>query len=300
MQLSVTNIRGESLAFTDPYIIGSIGGLGLPPVAHASGRFAQQDGATLRHVALEPRVLSVPFEILSASYAAMWGSKADLYGFLSAVRSKYVWTATLPDGTRRCLDTYFSGELSMPFDPAWGPLVHRDLGQWTAYDPTWYDPASTLWAFGAAGGAGSFGWEPDGLGMDAGWGASAADGTPKSFTYNGSWRAFPKITLQGPMATPVITHHTTGLVLAFDAGYSLGVGETVVIDLRQGFKTVIHSVDGNIPDALTDDSDLGTWHLVERPYAAGGVNSIGVAFTGGSADSRVYIRFNARYLAMVG
>lgn len=100
------------------------------------------------------------------------------------------------------------------------------------------------------------------------------------------------------MTTPVITNHTTGQVIEFDAGYAIEPGEIVTIDLRQGYKTVTHSVDGNIPDALTDDSDLGTWHISEHPYAVNGINSIGVSFTNGTAASRVYIRFYTRYLAL--
>lgn len=298
MQLALRNIRGETITFIDPYIVGNVIGLGLPPVAHASERFAQQDGETLRHIALQRRVLSVPFEILTSSYTAMWDSKRDLYRFLSTVKSPYTWIATLPDGTIRHLDCYYSGELSMPFDPAWGPVVHKDVGQWTAYDPTWYDPASVLWAFTVGGGAGSFHWEPGGLGFDAGWGGSSADGTPASFTYPGTWRTYPVITLVGPLTTPIITNVTTGLVLAFDGGYTVDAGETVTIDLAQGHKSVTHSADGNVADALTDASDLGTWHISEHPYAVGGVNSIGVAFTGGSSASRVYIRFYTRYLAL--
>ena len=298
MQLALRNIRGETITFTDPYIVGNIIGLGLPPVAHASERFAQQDGETLRHIALQRRVLSVPFEILTSTYTAMWDSKRDLYRFLSTVKSPYTWIATLPDGSVRQLDCYYSGELSMPFDPAWGPVLHKDVGQWTAYDPTWYDPVSVLWAFAVSGGEGSWGWEPDGLGYDAGWGGSVADGTPVSFTYQGTWRAYPVITLVGPMQDMVITHHTTGLVLAFDAGYALDPGDSIVIDLAQGHKTVTHSADGNIADSLTDASDLGTWHIAEHPYAVNGVNSIGVAFTGGGVASRVSLRFHTRYLAL--
>ncbi len=298
MQLALRNIRGETITFTDPYVIGNIVGLGLPPVAHASERFAQQDGETLRHVSLQRRVLSVPFEILTSSYLAMWNTKRDLYRFLSAVESPYTWIATLPDGTVRHLDCYYSGELSMPFDPAWGPVVHKDVGQWTAYDPTWYDPVNVLWAFAVSGGEGTWGWEPHGLGYDAGWGGSVAEGTPVSFIYPGTWRAYPVITLEGPMTEPIITNHTTDLVLEFDAGYVLAEGETVVIDLQQGHKTVVHSVDGNVLDALTDDSDLGTWHIAEHPYAVNGVNSIGVAFTDGGLSSRVSMRFYTRYLAL--
>jgi hypothetical protein len=296
--LALKNIRGETVTFADPYLVGTITGLGLPPVLHATEQYAQQDGETLHTIRLRKRVISVPFEILEDSNLALWSTKTTLYAFLSTVKSPYTWIATLPDGSVRCLDCYFSGELSMPLDPMLGPVVHKDVGQWTAYDPTWYDPTSLTWAFAVSGGAGSWGHEPDGLGFDAGWGAAAADGTPETKTYPGTWRSYPKIILMGPMTAPQIDNYTTGETLEFDAGYVLDPAETITIDLAQGYKTVTHSVDGPIPDQLTDDSDLATFHIAEHPYAVHGNNSIGVAFTGGTIDSRVYIQVIVRYLAL--
>jgi len=125
-----------------------------------------------------------------------------------------------------------------------------------------------------------------------------ADGAPESFTYPGTWRAYPVITLVGPMTEPVITNVTTGDKLEFETGYVLDPTHTIEINLAQGYKTVTHSVDGNIANDLTDDSDLATFHIAEHPYAVNGVNSIGVAFTAGSPASRVSLRFTTRYLAL--
>lgn len=296
--LALKNVRGETITFTAPYLVQQITGLGIPAVAHASEQYAQQDGETLRYISLKKRVLTVPFEILSSSELALWNTKRDLYRFLSAIRSPYTWMATLPDGAVRYLDTYFSGELSMPFDPAWGPVVHKDVGQWTAYNPTWYDPTTALWAFAVSGGAGTWGYEATGLGFDAGWGASAADGTPEVFNYPGTWRSYPRITLDGPMVKPVIDNYTTDETLEFEDGYTLDAGEQITLDLAQGYKTVTHSVDGNIADKLTDDSDLATFHIAEHPDAVNGDNSLGVAFTGGSLASRVHLWVTVRYLAL--
>ena len=93
------------------------------------------------------------------------------------------------------------------------------------------------------------------------------------------------------------------LKLEFVDGYAIDDGDTVVIDLRQDNRarrilTVTHSVDGNVPDALTNDSDLGTWRIAPHPEAVDGLNSISVAFTGGNSNSRAEIRFNTRYVGI--
>jgi len=293
MQLALRNIRGETITFTDPYLMGQVAGLGLPPVTHASTQFTQQDGATLLGVTLQRRVLTVPFEILVDSYATLWSTKRDLYRFLSTVKSPYTWIATLPDGTVRHLTCYYAGELSMPYDPEWGPLVHKDVGQWIAYDPLWFDPESTVWVFVVSGGSGS--WIFD-LGFPAGFGGSYVDQVDTR-EYVGSWQAFPVITITGPVDDLVITNVTTGQKLDF-TDYDIGAAEVVTIDLTPGVKTVTHSTDGNIPDALTDDSDLGTWHLAPHPDAVDGQNTIQLEGTGANANTRIEIRFNPRYLAL--
>lgn len=298
MQLALRNVRGQTVILADPYHVLGATGLGLPPVVAVAERYAQQDGATLRHIRLAPRTVTIPFEILTPSYADFWSAKSDLYGFLSAVQSAYTLIATLPDGTIRHLDVYFDGDLSMPFDRAWGPLIARDTARWVAYDPTWYDPALVTWVFSVGGGEGSWGWETAGLGFDAGWGASSASGAPVVFTYNGTWRAYPRIRLVGPMTATEITNETIGATLAFASGYTLSAGHEINIDLRPGNKSVTHSVDGNVQGNLTDNSDLGTWHIAAHPDAVDGQNSISVAFTGGTAASRVQIRLYPRYLAL--
>jgi hypothetical protein len=295
MQLAIRNVRGQTLQLQDPYHILGATGLGLPPIVAVSERYAQQDGATLRTIHLERRTVTIPFEILESSYTNLWQSKAELYTFLGAVQSPYTLIATLPDGTIRHLDVYFDGDLSMPFDRGWGPLIARDTGRWVAYDPTWYDPAQVIWSFAVGGGAGTWLWP---LAFPAGFGASAALGTPQVFTYDGTWRTFPRLRLEGPMADIVITNGTTGTTIAFDPAYTLAAGAVITIDLAPGVKTVLHSALGNVQDELTSDSDLGTWHIAAAPDAIGGANSIAVSFTNGSPASRLSIRFFTRYLAL--
>lgn len=293
MQLALRNIRGETITFADPYLVTRVAGLGLPPMFHATERFAQQDGASLQYVSLQPRVLTLPFEILASSYTALWSAKRDLYGFLSNVRSPYTWIATLPDGTIRHLDSYFAGELSMPYDPEWGPVVSKDVGQFVAYDPTWYDPTQVLWAVAVSGGSGSWAFD---LGFDAGFGSSVVAAL-NTRNYPGTWRAYPVITITGPIDDLVIENVTLGLRLDF-TGYNLAAGRSLVLDLRPGYKTVTHSTDGNLPDALTDDSDLGTYHIAEHPYAVGGNNTISISGTGATIATRIETRFYTRYLAL--
>lgn len=96
----------------------------------------------------------------------------------------------------------------------------------------------------------------------------------------------------------MIVNETTGHKLEFEPGFLIDDGDFVTIDLRPGYKLVTDSDGNNIPDALTDDSDLGTWHIAAHPEAVDGRNAIAVAFTGGNHNSRAEIRFFTRYVGV--
>ena len=110
--------------------------------------------------------------------------------------------------------------------------------------------------------------------------AGASGGTVQ---YGGSWIEYPVMTVLGPISDPVITNHTTGEKLDF-TGYTIGAGVTYTIDTRYGAKSVTDSGGTSQIAQLSDDSDLGSFHLSAPPYATGSVNSfslVGTAITGG-------------------
>lgn len=114
--------------------------------------------------------------------------------------------------------------------------------------------------------------------------------------YEGDLPEYPVISLTGPITAPYITNTATGETLNFGTNV-IGAGTTYVIDTRYGQKTVLYGTVSKI-DQLSDDSDLGTWHLAPNPVATGGTNVIvvgGSALTGATSVSIVYYhRFQGR------
>ena len=116
-----------------------------------------------------------------------------------------------------------------------------------------------------------------------------------SIDYGGNWLEYPVIRLHGAISDPIITSVVTGEKLDF-TGITITAGTYYDIDTRYGFKTVKNEAGENKIAELTDDSDLGTFHLSAAPYATGGVNIIsiaGTAVTGGSAVITYYNRYTS-------
>lgn len=108
---------------------------------------------------------------------------------------------------------------------------------------------------------------------------------------SGTWDEYPVITLTGPINDPVITNHTTGEVLDF-TGATINANEIYTIDTRYGHKTVTSQTGENKISALSEGSDLATFHLVP------GGNFLQVTFTGGTAAATgVAVNYYNRYIS---
>jgi hypothetical protein len=303
-ELSLIDSRGEEIEFVYPLVrVREIDGLGMPAVRHLEEQYAQQDGVTYLGTRLGKRVISIGFDFWAATEGQMWAARQELLALVKTFSAGFAVRVTTPGGLTAQVDARYDNALTLvrPWDE--NKRMQAAVMQCVAHNPVWYDPTSVLWAYAVAGGFGSWGWEPDGLGFPAAFGGSAGVGIPETKQYLGTWDAYPVITLHGPMTKPIITNHTLDLKLEFVDGYEIEEGDSVVIDLSQDSQarrvlTVTHSVDGNVPDALTSDSDLGTWRIAAHPDAVDGNNSISMAFTDGNAHSRTELRFYTRYIGL--
>jgi len=156
------------------------------------------------------------------------------------------------------------------------------------YDPTW---VSILFALGGGG-------DEMEIPLEIPWeiGASVLDMT-QPVAYVGTWRAYPLITVTGPIDDCVVTNNATTEKLDF-TGLSMGAGEQRIIDLRYGQKTVMDELGADAFSDLTSDSDAATWHIAEAPDAPGGINSIHVTGTAINAATAITIQYLTRYISL--
>jgi hypothetical protein len=293
---TIIDSRGEELDFGLPNVrLRAVDGLGMPDVRHQSEQFAQQDGETYLDSRLQKRIVNLSFHLVHDTEAELWDAREELVKIVKVLASGFRLRVELPNGKVRQLNLRYDSAFTLPRTMEMHDRQQVAVIQAVAHEPLLYDPAATLWSVGVAGEMGEAGWS---LGWPFGWGASTASGTPEIREYPGTWRAYPTITLRGPMRTPMIVNETTGHKLEFEPGFLIDDGDFVTIDLRPGYKLVTDSDGNNIPDALTDDSDIGSWHIAAHPEAVGGLNAISVTFAGGNYNSRAEIRFNAQFVGI--
>jgi hypothetical protein len=289
------SIRGDLLPLKPPrFVLDTVDGLGMNPVRHITQANAQQDGITYIDTRLVPRVVTFGGNVHTTCELDTWAARDDLNAALQEFYNGFILRGTRPDGQRRLLDLRYDSGLSWPHDLHLAGHVLRLAWQAVAMtNPTWYDangPVLISYNLGAM------------LGQGFPWGFPHSFGTDiltalSPIVYPGTWKTYPIIRITGPADDIVITNTTTGEKLDM-TGRVLLAGETIVIDMTPGMKTITHSVYGPIMYWLTSDSDIGTFHFAAHPDAMGGINTVTVVFTGGMSTSTVQISYTVRYLSL--
>lgn len=277
----------------------SITGQGIPPVEHITQRGPFQHGETWLDYRLRPRTIRLIHQrVAGPTRTDFWSVRADM---LNKIRLNRHATApggvlrkTLEDGSLRDIDVIINSGLTLDQGehPSKGCYHVRDMIEFVAHDPTFYDPTdlTTSWVSPV------FTDLVFPITFPITFGGGGID-EAKDITYTGTWPAYPTIVITGPFSGPVITNQTTNEWLALE--YEVDPGEIITIVTAFGRKSVTNNVGTNLIGALTTDSDLSTFHLEPAPAASGGVNSIKVQ--GVSPDSNVTVvelTYNTRYIGI--
>ena len=281
---------GDELTLEESYRVRMLDGIGMPPVEHRTERGPYQDGETYLGSVLRPRVLTFDTFLTGATELSVWQCRDVMLELLLALQQGFHARVTRPDGSQRQIQLRYLAGLEMAIDHRNWTRYQPAAFQAVAYNPLWYNPTATVWAYSLSGGVGSFGFP---LGFPAGFGSTAVD-VRETRQYAGTWKAHPRIHVTGPIDNLVIENETTGEKLDF-TGYSLGDGESLDIDLRYGHKTVKDGAGLNLIDKLTTDSDLATWHIAAHPEAIEGDNVMRVRGTGATAATAISIQFFTQY-----
>ena len=286
------NVRGGVIALKSPYILNEINGVGMPPVKHLTQNNAQQDGATYLDTRLQPRTVTLGFDALESCAASLWDRRQAIIALMSELQAGFILRARVPNDMRLHLPLRYDSGLTLPYNAHMAGNYQRFALQAIAHNPIWYDPniVTIVYSLGDMAGEGfplSF---PISLGTGEFLGLSPV-------VYPGTWDTYPIITITGPAEDIVIDNNTTGETLDM-TGWTLDPGESIVIDLTPGMKTITHSVDGNVPYWLSTDSDLGTWHIARAPDAPGGINDVQVSFSGGQAATTIRIDYYVKYIGI--
>jgi hypothetical protein len=266
-------------------------GLGMAPMHRLSERGPLQHGITDRGYRLDPRTVRLVLDI-TASTQADWESKrSSLLDIFKPSNTAMALELAFSAATYR-LDCHYIGQMTMPSSERyrWNQTVLVEL---IAPDPTFYNP-TLVESFFALGGGEDKLEVPMVVPMLVGTTSLVSN---QSITYSGDFRAFPIITIYGPITNPKIVNNTTGDELDF-AGLTIAAGDWYEIDCRYGYKTVEDQDGTNQISNMSDDSDIATFSIQAAPDAVNGVNSFTVTGDSVTAATNVRIAYYTRFLGV--
>jgi len=288
------DIRGETLQLYPPhYYLYGTSGTGIAKTVHLTQVGAYQDGVVEAHARRDPRVMQFAFDVIADTWAELPTLRDELYFMFADAYNGCYAHALREDGSEREILARLIGALDMPLTAGQDGLCHqRVVLSLQANDPNFYDPNATTWVYEL--GAGSSSWAYS-LGFSAGFGAATIDLTEVR-PYFGHHKGWPIITVTGPADGLIIENETTDELLDLDdKSYDIAASEVVTFDLRPRYKTIESSTDGDILEYLSDDSDLGTFHLAPHPEANGGLNQMHIECSSATNETQIVVQFNTQY-----
>lgn len=269
-------------------------GTGTPPLQYITQRGPFQHGETLLAAYAQPRVVQLMILHKYSNRDSWWNGRANLLQQLSP-RKQAVDGANDVGVLRRILSTGEKRDLNCliqegpKFNPrgdnVWDELSYTEALRFIGFDPIYYDPRVHNYVFDTQGSELTFPFIfPFTLTTIL---------QHVSLQYEGTWLAYPKFIINGPMTFVHIENVTTGELI--EIIYDLAEGETITIDLQYGTKTVVLGDGTNLLPYVRHTSNLGTFHLTETME---GINEFHVHMVGVTVDSQIEMQYNPRYVGI--
>jgi len=259
-------------------------GFGLAPMHRITQRGPMQQGDSDVDFRLDPRILQLPIFVATTTVDEYYAARGRLLSVFSPSNTTAQLTVTTTAWTRT-INVKVLGGMSYDTDASIGYSL-RTVIQLRADDPTWYD-AEPHTVSGAAGIAGTATAIPLVIPLTFG---TANINTTTSFTYDGTWLAYPIITALGPITGLIITNNTTGQIITTTG--SIAAGRTYTYDLRYGRKTVYDDLGNNQIATIAASSNLASWAIVT------GINSVTIAASASASPAAVSIIYYTRYIGI--
>jgi hypothetical protein len=268
-------------------------GEGLPPINFLTQRGPFQDGVTMVDEFLQPRIVQLIIRHTYRSRNAYTAGRQALVGVLDPRLQTVEGTHQL--GTLR--KYLMSGDrrdlLCMPiqgpnFNPRgteWDEWSYQETLRFQGFDPTYTNPVQHSQAFAKQG--------DQLVGPMTGPIIGTTLDSIISVAYGGTWRTYPIITVLGPALGVLLENRTTSEKLFIN--YPLQAGQTMIISLVQGAKTVTLDDGTNLIGYVSTDSDLTSWHLTENN---GGVNILHARGSGVNSNTLVTMDWYDKYLGI--
>jgi hypothetical protein len=232
-------------------------------------------GSRLRNIKTKPREVDLPIEISGLSTSDLRTQLRKIMDWFNPLKGDGTLKVIAEDGSQRLLTCrYASGLEIQETGLSWlkAVLVLK------AFDPFWYDANVIVQTFTTGQPATFFPFFPLRL-------TNSTVFADTTIINSGDVEAWPTWIITGPGSNIYLRNLTTGELTNINV--TLGVGETINIDTRQGKKTVVKGDGTNLYPNLSSGSSL--WALQQ------GTNQIRLEMSGASTQSSIQLSYQNRY-----
>lgn len=280
--IHITTADGNELWFSDPDVkLLAYGNLGAPPTEFITRRGYKQHGSTEVDFLLQSRTISVVlWHSPTCDRQTYWDNRNALHEFLRPNRNgPLTFTLRTPNGDLRSIVVRADPGLVFPpteqANNSWGIQENMDF---LALNPLFFNGEQSLPTL-ATGDQEELVFPITFDDDHIVFGLTGLFFSTGVFTYGGTWKAYPTITLTGPYTRAVIVNVATGIAIYMSVPIS--TGDQRIITLTPGSQSIVNGLGENKFSDLGAGSNLIDFAILPDPEAPDGEQEIQIQLIDG-------------------
>lgn len=290
---SIETIDGEKLILSTLYVLQGWMNYGATGIEYETVKGYRQHGSTVRDFQLEEREITVQIISLeNCTREQYWAERQRLLNIFRPNRgdiNELTLTIRYANGTRRSIRCHYTGGLEFSDGVARNDFRLDVTLRLRAFNPIWYDTDTTIIAPSAT--------------VDTNlifpitfpiiFGTAGAAFVTPDLDYQGTWRAYPTITIQGPYLSCRVIN--TGTLVEFNLLVAIGQGEQRIIRLSETGFFAEDALGNSVMDELDFSSNLIDFFVAPSGEFEG-TQTLQAILSGGIAGiSAVTFEYNTAY-----
>lgn len=294
--IHIETFDGNELFFTDNNVkLLAYGNLGASPTNFITRQGYKQNGVTEVDYLLQPRNITVElWRSGECDRQTYWDNRRELHDFLRPNRNgPLTFTLRTPDGSLRSIVVRADPGMVFPAQPNNNNWALQEQFDFIAFDPTFFNTAQAELTLTAA----SQLQLVFPITFPITFGTSDEFLSTGTIAYDGTWKSYPTITLDGPYTRAVITNVTTGVVIFLSV--AILTGEQRILNLMPGSQSITDANGVNKFSDLGVGSNLIDFALLPDPEVTDGNQTITIQLVDGVAGtSGATLSYYERYFAL--
>lgn len=294
--IHIETFDGQELFFTGTDVkLLAYGNFGAPPTNYITRKGYKQNGVTEIDYLLQPRNITVDlWHSATADRQEYWDNRKALHDFLRPNRNGPItFTLRTPNGDLRSIIVRADPGMIFPPQPSNNDWALQESFDFVAFDPTFFNSAQADLILSAA----TQLQLVFPITFPISFGTSSELLTTGVINYDGTWKSYPIITLDGPYSRAVITNETTGISIFMSV--AIVTGEQRIINLTPGEQSITDASGNNKFSDLGVGSNLIDFALFPDPEVPNGQQIITIQLVDGVAGvSGATLVYFERYFAL--